>query len=121
MNINNITNRPPINKQDADNFIFQDSKIEKRYLEKMLSKIQKGNQKADCWIWSGSINSKGTPIMGIGKHLNPSGNLVNRVVGVQKLVYTYYYGDINQSYRIKRFCKNERCVNPYHLYAEIGA
>jgi len=60
-----------------------------------------------CWIWKGSVDSKGY------------GQLASngKVWRAHRFFYTSLVGQIPAKYQIDHLCKNRLCVNPDHLEA----
>lgn len=61
-----------------------------------------------CWIWQGSLNSKGYPL----RRSNATGHLL-----VHRAVYEALHGELSTELQVHHRCRNEACVNPAHLEA----
>lgn len=58
-----------------------------------------------CWLWSGSVNSKGYALLGIER----KAKLAHR------LSYEHFIGIIPKGMQIDHLCRVRCCVNPHHL------
>lgn len=62
-----------------------------------------------CWNWTSSLTSNHTqPVFSInGIYYNPN-----------RLSFAMHNPDFDPVDKVKHFCNNKLCVNPYHLYVE---
>jgi hypothetical protein len=75
-------------------------------IERLFSKIIKGNNENDCWDWLGHVNADGYPHFQLGY----------QPIRAHRLVFEWYYKlcIINDSVILHK-CDNCRCCNPLHL------
>lgn len=63
--------------------------------------------KADCWMWNGSMFASG-----YGRF--HSGGATFRA---HRLAYIWEYGEIPEGLQLDHLCRNRRCVRPDHMEA----
>lgn len=78
-------------------------------VDRFLSKIDITTNQ--CWIWKGSTNVKGTPIIAKGKNN----------ISALKFSFEKYKEKIPNRSILKQTCKNSLCVNPEHLQITSSA
>lgn len=76
------------------------------------SKITKGTNTEDCWIWSGAISDNGYGNFGISTIEGFKKTLL-----AHRYIYIELVGDIPRGFDIDHLCRNRKCVNPLHLEA----
>jgi hypothetical protein len=72
--------------------------------ERFLSKIERSD---DCWLWTGSLHSKGYGKMSVA----------GRDWLAHRLAYELFVGPIPPKLQLDHLCRVRRCVNPAHLEA----
>lgn len=65
----------------------------------------KVDKSGKCWLWTGSLSSKGYGHFGDGK----------RIVPAHRFSYQLANGDIPAGMQIDHICHTRNCVNPEHL------
>lgn len=61
-----------------------------------------------CWMWTGSVNTKGYA------HMKISGKVW---AVVHRVMYEYAKGPVPAGLQLDHLCRNKPCVNPDHLEA----
>ena len=57
-----------------------------------------------CWEWVGPLNSKGKPVITVGKiKHNPI-----------RVGWEFYIGELHPNQKLAYECDNPMCVNPFH-------
>jgi hypothetical protein len=59
----------------------------------------------DCWLWTGQINQKGYPRVGVG----------SRAIGAHRVMYELLVEPIPDGLELDHLCRVRHCVNPDHL------
>jgi hypothetical protein len=64
-------------------------------------------QEKGCWIWEGFIDS-----VGYGRYAHPIKGYSSTA---HRVVYEFFYGDIEPDLEIDHLCSNKSCINPFHM------
>lgn len=60
---------------------------------------------ADCWAWTGSLDSAGYGLFRVDR----------RLWKAHRWIWTVFVGPIPKGLQIDHLCRNRKCVNPDHL------
>lgn len=75
---------------------------ENDFLERFLDKIVIKNT---CWEWIGAKNENGYGYFRINTVLRRA----------HRIIYEYFYDELDHTLEIHHTCNNRKCVNPIHL------
>jgi hypothetical protein len=70
--------------------------------ERFMSKI---NKSGECWLWEGTTDSMGVPVLRIGK----------RTCTAARVALSLLKGEISPKLKTIRTCGQKTCVRPDHL------
>ncbi len=74
--------------------------VEERFWEKVGP-----SGTADCWPWTGGVNSQGYSALRVGK----------MKVYAHRWIYAHWFGSIPAGLTIDHLCRKRTCVNPTHM------
>lgn len=63
-------------------------------------------KQGDCWVWTGSYQSAGTPTFYLGH---------SRWAQAARWAYTTFVGPVPTGTNVHHTCRNSRCVRPSHI------
>ncbi len=72
-------------------------------MRRFLSKIAK---QGDCWVWTGTANSKGYPYLRVG----------SAMIGAHVVAHELFVGRVERGDQVHHECLNRLCVCPTHLH-----
>ncbi len=105
-NLNRITKKRPLFnlRTSLDN-------IPKDWLRHVEPKVNRTTY-PPCWLWEGSCDSRGYPV------IIDTFKGARSEIKVHRYVAKMFY-DFPKSVRVKRSCGNLQCVNPNHIKVAI--
>jgi hypothetical protein len=75
--------------------------------ERLAERVQRTDDPAQCWLWTGAVNNKG---YGYFVRVKPHKVLAHR------LAWELAYGPIPDGLGVLHRCDTPRCCNPAHLF-----